>query len=329
MHGLKSIGVPFTITRDAAEATRHKVVLAYPTISGRVLDEPALVALRQHVASGGTLIATQVLGGGLQDVFGFDAVSESRSHHRIDFDISTSATEPSLDWLSHPHEHSVLLGNPKNPDSWIGTQVYEGAETTLARFDDGSPALTRYQDASGGSAYALGFDLGFFIMRAHGDRNDQGYRSYANGYEPSVDVWLRWLRELYHQHEPLAVTLDSVPEGKPLAAVVTFDVSFVQSMEHLRVYKDLLKRLHVPATFFIQTKYYRDFQDEGFFNDRTLEAITELQSAGMVIASHSVSHSDMYASAPLGDGRETFPEYQPRVKAPWRNWAAGGPRVIN
>lgn len=71
----------------------------------------------------------------------------------------------------------------------------------------------------------------------------------------------------------------------------------------------------MPATFFIQTKYYRDFQDEGFFNDRTLEAITELQSAGMEIASHSVSHSDMYASAPLSDGRETFPEYQPRVKA--------------
>lgn len=314
-HGLRSIGVPFTITRDAAAATRHKVVLAYPTISGRMLDEQALVALRQHVTRGGTLIATQVLGGGMQDVFGFDAVSESRSHHRIDFDAAASATEPSLGWLNHPHERSVLLGNPDNPDSWIGTQVYQDAETVLARFDDGSPALIRRQDACGGSAYALGFDLGFFIMRAHGDRNDQGYRSYANHYEPSVDVWLRWLRELYHQHEPLAVTLDTVPEGKPLAAVVTFDVDFVQSMEHLLVYRDLLKRLQVPATFFIQTKYYRDFQDEGFFNDRTLEAIAELQRAGMEIASHSVSHSDMYAAVSLGDGRETYPDYQPRVKA--------------
>lgn len=37
-------------------------------------------------------------------------------------------------------------------------------------------------------------------MRAHGDRNDQSYRRYANGYEPSIDVWLRWMPRL----KPLA-----------------------------------------------------------------------------------------------------------------------------
>lgn len=314
-HGLKSIGVPFTITRDALQATRHQVVLVYPAISGRAFDEKGLIALRSHVTHGGTLIATQVLGGGLQDLFGFDTVSESRSHYRIDFDNAAPLTEPSLAWLDHPHERSVLLGNAENPDSAIGTQAYDGAKTALARFGDGSPALIKQADPSGGAAYALGFDLGFFIMRAQGDRNDQGYRSYANGYEPSVDVWLRWIRALYQQREPLAVTLHTVPDGKSLSAVVTFDVDFVQSMEHLTAYRDLLQRLRVPATFFIQTKYYRDFQDEGFFNDRTLETIGGLQRAGMEIASHSVSHSDMYASVPLGDGRETYPDYQPRVKA--------------
>ena len=312
-HGLKSIGVPFTITRDAAEATRHTVVFAYPTLSGRHLDEPALLALRKHVEQGGTLVATQVLGGGMEDLFGFDRVSESR-HQRIDFDQAAATTEPTLAWLDHPNERSVSLGNPANPDSWIGTQTYEGARTALARFEDGAPALTHQQHASGGVTYAVGLDLGFFIMRAHGDRNDQGYRSYANGYEPAVDVWLRWLRALYRQREPLAVTLDTVPQGKSLAAVVTFDVDYVQSMEHLAVYRDLLLRLGVPATFFIQTKYYRDFQDEGFFNDRTLQAIDGLRQSGMEIASHSVSHSDMYATVPLGDGLETYPDYQPRVR---------------
>lgn len=130
-----------------------------------------------------------------------------------------------------------------------------------------------------------------------------------------MDVWLRWLRALYIQNEPLAVTLGTVPDGKSLAAVVTFDVDYVQSMEHLMAYRDSLRQVQVPATFFIQTKYYRDFQDEGFFNDRTLEAVAERQRAGMEIASHSVSHSDMYASVPLGDGSETYPDDQPRVKA--------------
>lgn len=309
-HGLRSIGVPFRITRDVAEATRHDMVLAYPLLSGRTLDEPGRMALRRYVEAGGTLIATQVLGGGLQDLFGFSSVTESRAHHSITFEEA-----PGLEWLSHPHERTVLLGQPDLQASWVGTQVYDGAQQVLARFDDGSAALLKGANESGGNAYALGFDLGFFILRAHNDRNDQSYRAYANGYEPSVDVWLRWLKALYRKHELLAVTLGTVPQGQQLAAVVTFDVDYVASMDNLLAYRDLLVRESVPATFFLQTKYYRDFQDEGFFNDRTLAAVDALVKADMEIASHSVSHSDMYASVPLGDGHERFPGYQPRVKA--------------
>ncbi|MCQ4258958.1 polysaccharide deacetylase family protein [Stutzerimonas stutzeri] len=309
-HGLRSIGVPFTITDDVTEATRHNVVLVYPLISGRTLDEAGRMALRRHVEEGRTLIATQVLGGGVQDLFGFESTIESRSHHSIIFEHV-----PTLDWISDPNEKTVLLGQPELPTSWTGTQSYENAQQVLARFEDGSAAMVKGDNEAGGSAYALGFDLGFFIMRAHNDRNDQGYRAYANGYEPSVDVWLRWLRAVYREHEPLAVTIASVPEGRQLAAVVTFDVDYVESMGNLLAYRDLLVREGVPATFFLQTKYYRDFQDEGFFNDRTLIAMDALVEAGMEIASHSVSHSDMYASVPLGDGTERYPTYQPRVQS--------------
>lgn len=54
-HGLKSIGVPFTITDDVAEATRHNVVLVYPLLSGRTLDDAGRTALRRHVEAGRTL----------------------------------------------------------------------------------------------------------------------------------------------------------------------------------------------------------------------------------------------------------------------------------
>jgi len=309
-HGLNSIGVPFTITRDVGEATRHKVVLAYPLLSGRTLDEAGRLALRRYVNAGGTLIATQVLGGGMEDLFGFDSITESRSHYSVTFDQA-----PSLDWITEPHERTILLAQPGDAGNWIGTQAFEGAKQVLARFEDGAAALVAHRTGKGGNTYAVGLDLGFFIMRAHNDRNELGYRAYANGYEPSVDVWLRWLKALYRQHEPLAVTLGSVPQGRQLAAIVTLDVDYVNSMGNLLAYRDLLAREGVPATFFIQTKYYRDFQDEGFFNDRTLAAVDALGEAGMEIASHSVSHSDMYASLPLGSGNERYPDYQPRVKA--------------
>jgi len=68
-HGLKSIGIPFKITRDVQEALRHNVVLVYPVISGKVLSPEALRRLAEYPRAGGTLIGVQVLGGGLNQVF--------------------------------------------------------------------------------------------------------------------------------------------------------------------------------------------------------------------------------------------------------------------
>ena len=309
-HGLKTIGVPFTITTDVSRALEHQVVLAYPMIAGSVLDADEFDQLREHVTTGGTLIASQVLGGGLQDIFGFESVSETRDHYQLSF----SSEAPSTRWLDDPRERTVLLGAPDDPASWIGTQVYHGAQTPLAHFQDGAPAVVTHEDASGGQAYALGFDLGFFIQRAYNDRNSEAYRDYANAYEPSVDVWLRWLRHLYQYHEPQAVTVDTVPEGQALSVIVSLDVDFAHSMDNMLAYRDLLDQLGVPGTYFIQTKYFRDYYDQGFFNDATPDVLDSLHESGMEIASHSVSHTDMYASVPLGSGEERFPDYQPRVR---------------
>ncbi|HSY83780.1 MAG TPA: hypothetical protein VK807_18605, partial [Gemmatimonadaceae bacterium] len=63
-HGLRTIGIPFVITRDYHAALTHRVVLVYPIISGRTLSADALRALTEYH---GTLIATNVLGGGLAE----------------------------------------------------------------------------------------------------------------------------------------------------------------------------------------------------------------------------------------------------------------------
>ncbi|MCH8543459.1 MAG: polysaccharide deacetylase family protein [Alcanivorax sp.] len=307
---LKSMGVPFVVTDDVARATRHHVVLAYPMIAGSLLSGDELRALRAHVDRGGVLIATQVLGGGMQDLFGFESVTESRSHHSVAF----SRDDPLTAWLDHPHEQTVLLGHPDDPASWPGTQVYHGAEQVLARFQDGGPALITRQAPGAGTTYALGFDPGFFILRAQNDRNQEAYRQYANGYEPSVDVWLRWLHFLYRRHEPLAATLNTVPAGQDLSVVVTLDVDYAHSMQNMAAYHALFDSHDIGATFFIQTKYFRDFQDQGFFNDASLSLLRALSEGGMEIGSHTVSHTDMYAEVPLGSGEEMFPDYQPRVR---------------
>ncbi len=308
VHGLRTIGVPFVITRDAARAVQHSTILAYPIISGALLEPVELDSLRQYVAGGGTLIATQVLGGGLQDVFGFERLEEGRDHYEVSFGSGQALTG----FLTGPREQVVRLGNPERPESWIGTQSFVGAQTVLGRYQDGAAAFIARSHAGGGQAYALGFDLGFFILRANSGRDEGAGRDYANGYEPSVDVWLRLVRAIYRD-APDAVTLATVPDGQALASIITFDVDYQYSVANMAAYADVLTDHGVHGTFFIQTKYFRDYLDRSFFDQSAFAAIRELQRQGMEIGSHSVSHTDVFSDLPLGSGEERYPGYQPRV----------------
>ena len=53
-HGLKTIGVPFRITRDYREAIKHQAVLVYPNISGVSLDVTAIRAPRRRAIRSGS-----------------------------------------------------------------------------------------------------------------------------------------------------------------------------------------------------------------------------------------------------------------------------------
>lgn len=306
---LEAMGIPCLFTTDAGLAAQHRVVLVYPAISGRYVNQAQQKILRDHVAGGGCLLATQVLNEDLKDLFGFAKVEETRDHYEVSFVPGETLTAE----LDHERERTVRLGNPDRPASWIGTQHYLEAEHVMATYQDGKAAWISKQHPGGGLAMALGFDLGFYILKGQNDRDDEASRSYVNDYEPSIDVWLRLLRHLYRQREPLAVTVDTVPEGKRVAAILSFDIDYAKSVSHLKAYEDLLVKNGVPATFFVQAKYYRDYFDSGFFNDESVDLLRALQRNGMEIASHSVAHTDVFATLPLGDGTERYPAYQPRV----------------
>ena len=84
-HGLKSIGIPFLITKDYKKALAHKVVLVYPIISGKLLQPAALKAIADHPKNGGILLAVNALGGGMNTVFGFNQAIPSNKHFEIKF----------------------------------------------------------------------------------------------------------------------------------------------------------------------------------------------------------------------------------------------------
>jgi len=309
VHGLKTIGVPFTVTQRHEEALKHKVVLAYPTVSGKLLGSSGTQALAAFVRGGGTLVGFEVFGTTPQELFGISNAASADTRKRILLDAQGAQTFQ----LSAPEELDLPVNGPS-----AGVATYGYALTkakALARYDDGQPAIIASK-AGKGHTYAFGIDVGAYIAKAYNIRQDAG-RKYVNAYEPAVDVFLRMLRHIYRSHEPLAVTLDPVPDGKTASVLITHDIDYMHSIENAIRYAEYERVQGIAATYFIQTKYVRDWNDEIFFNKRGAELTRKLAAMEMEIASHSVSHSRVFSTFPLGSGRESYPDYVPVVTDKW------------
>lgn len=128
-HGLETIGVPFTITDDARIATQQKVVLVYPIVSGKVLDGEILQALAQHARNGGTLIASNLAGGGLGPIFGIREPMPSRQHTRITLDSSHPLTQA----FAAPDDRQLPFASTKPGHAPFGTNGYKLDGATALR----------------------------------------------------------------------------------------------------------------------------------------------------------------------------------------------------
>ena len=306
-HGLKSIGIPFRITRDASEAVKHKVVLVYPTISGKVLAADELRALARVPADGGTLVGFGIEGGGLDEVFGFSGTEPSRTALALKLDPSADV----MAGFTDARESTLPLNSGKG--GGLGVLKYAPTKATvLATYDEGGAGIIR-RAVGHGFAYAFGVDLGYLLLRGYNYRQEGVARSYVNEYEPNLDVFLQLLRNIYARGEPGAVTLSTVPGGCPMSVLLTHDIDFTRSIKNVVEYAEMERGLGVGATYFIQTKYVRDWNDDVFFDDTVKAPLARLKVLGMEIASHSVSHSRVFAGFPMGTGREAYPEYRPFV----------------
>jgi hypothetical protein len=308
-HGLKTIGIPFLITENYAEALTHKVVLVYPTISGSVLSQEALRALAAFPRGGGTLIGTHVLGGGLNEVFGFREAVASRQR----FEVHLKQEAAILSTFTDPREWTLRLGNRDKKPEALGSYGYTQNTTPVALYEDGTAAVT-HKPYGEGHAYAIGVDVGFLLLRGHNNRGEELTYSFDNRFDPTLDVWLRLLKAIYTAGEPDAVTIGTVPFGKSLSVMLTHDVDFTKSIVNAVTYAEYEKSQGLVGTYFVQTKYIRDFNDDIFFNEEGITHLKTLAALGMEIGSHTVAHSKVFNKFPMGTGSERYPSYIPFVK---------------
>lgn len=301
VRGFRAHGVPITVTQDPAKALRHKVVLVYPIISGRVLQADAIRGLAEHVRSGGTVLAFNLAGGGLGELFGIGEGVERQTRTRLRW------TGPA----AFPEEaESVVSSNGETQVASVG--YAPGTARVLATFEDGSVAASCRTVV--GQACLLGIDLGALAQRAMNGRAETFGRRYVNGYEPSLDVLFRWVRDLYVAGEPMPWLVQPAPAGKQVSILLTHDVDYGRSVDNSLAYAKALTDRGMKGTFFIQTKYLKDYNDEVFFDDRTVPLIAGLARRGMDVGSHTVAHSRMFEHMELGTGRERYPRYRPFVQ---------------
>ncbi len=317
-HGLKSLGVPFVMTQDAQEALAHRVVMVYPLISGRVLTADALKTLAAHPRNGGTIIGSDVLGGGLEEVFGFEDSRPAQDRYALQFAAGVSLLADFTD----PAEQVIPLGNRAKGMVPIATRAYlRTKEPPLATFEDGTAAITQ-RSYGVGHAYAIGLDLGHLLLKGHNLRDEGIARSYDNRYEPVLDVFLRLLKAIYEKGEPDAVQLHPVPQHRQMAVMLTHDIDAQTSMANARQFAEYERSQGIVGTYFVQTKYIKDYNDEIFFNAQGVQDMRVLHQLGMELGSHTVAHSKVLSHFPLGTGTERYPDYLPYVKT--RNNAANG-----
>ncbi|MEO8088291.1 MAG: hypothetical protein ABI763_15830, partial [Bacteroidota bacterium] len=310
-HGLKAIGVPFMVTGDINEALKHKVVMVYPVISGAALSPEKLQQLAAFPRNGGTIIGVNVLGA-LNEVFGFDEPIPSKQH----FDIFMRSDSSDLtNEFTDEREQHISIGNKKKFKETIGTYSYsKPILTPLAVYEDKSAAITqRYYEQ--GKAFAIGFDIGYLILKGHNLRHEEFNRSQVNDFEPTIDVLLRFIRNIYLSSDKDAVTIQTVPYNKNLSVVLTHNINSENAVEQAVIFASEEKAMGLHSTYFIQTKYIRDMHPFIFKSENDFKKLRQLEKSGMELASLSVSGSPLFDQFEQGTGTEQYPSYRPYVMA--------------
>lgn len=292
VEGLKAAGVPVTVTTDWQAAFTHAVVVVYPQLAG--LPPAAREALSTR-PPGSLVLAFGRLPVWAEALTGTNRGSPTLQHHSLSLSQGRTlrlGCFPTVDYVP------------------LSGQV-------VAKYGNGQAAAITNGN---GTVMMLGLDPGAyaslaFNARQSGQRCEDGQgiaTAYANHSGAYADRLFAWIKGLYRSHDPLAVTLSAVPNGKAIAVVVMHDVDSRAAITGVTEFSAWETAHALPATYFIQTKYMLDWEDWPFFDQKAVSALKlSLASPLFEVGSESVAHSGILAEDPLGSGQETYPSYRP------------------
>lgn len=307
---LSVAGIPYIVTDSVSAATAYGLIYSSSYISGSTLTDSERAALTTYVARGGVLVAVGVSDPLMFPLFGVSGAIKVDTRHAMTWQTATA--DPSLQYFDDPNEITISLGRASYA-AVISSRGYTlGSAVALARYEDNAAAVT-LNEYERGKAYAIGLSYTDVIVRNQLNMDFYAERTYSNGFEPTSDTIMLFLRGVYQKHVRHAVWKHTSPAASRAALMITHDVDSQSSMDKMYLFANLEKQRGMVATYNITTHYFNDGWDRDFYTPN-LSAMQYLVSQGQAVASHSVGHFPDWGKTsvfPMGEAGNVPATYRP------------------
>lgn len=310
-HILKVAGLPYIVTTSVNTAMKYGIVIPSSRLTDSVFTSPEYDSIYSYVNNGGILISAGVRDSAFLPLFGINTATSASSHHRIIFNMALA--DQSMRWLNDTMEQTISIGKLSYPTTISVRQYTLGSGIEMAHYDDNSTAITR-NNYGAGIAYGLGFSFKNLVLLNQVNKDADAQRIYSNGFEPTTDALILFLKAICTKHTPNTVWLHTSPFESKTTLMVTHDVDATTAFDTMSYYADYENAINLSTTYTITTHYINDGVLSDFYNVSSIPQVQYLINKGHKIASHSVGHfTDFYDDAifPLGALGNTTASYLP------------------
>jgi len=309
-HAMDVAGIPYFVTTDLTVASGYAMIVTAGRIWESTLDSLEEGQIDAYVFGGGIFVTPRLSDSDLYPVFGLFDNETSRTHYTMSWEMQTE--DPALEWFDDPFEQVISIGRDTNPEIIFTKTLFLAGATALATWIDTTPAISSFHYGAG-EGIVLGFSFKDLILRPQLNADYTAERSFANGFEPTSDTIMLFLRGLYTSRIAFAPYKHTSPYKSQAALVVTHDVDSTTGMQLMSVFADLEEESGVIGTYNITTHYVADGIATDFYRPFIAD-IMDMVQRGHILGNHSVGHFPDFgqeSNVPEGTPGNTMTNYEP------------------